>query len=263
VTFCSLGFFQNSMSIVCQMEEGLKNSLSYIIVPSISFLISWILVTHCFTLCDIFQPEWYKKKCVVASTRAMTFQEYIQLLKVNLQNLQILFLLFLTCVYIRFWIFGQQSLFYTIFGNSMGWLPEALFEISGATICGEIWFFLGHHFAHMPPMEHWHKKHHEYSETSFALVGLYCSWEEMCLLNFPLGLGWAILVKMNYLTLALWLVLVAWHIAHDHSSHKLIPNIIDDPAYHLEHHRNRNCNYGANWVYKLVSYCGISHERNE
>ena len=227
--------------------------LSDIMYPATAFAITWIIVTNCFSVCDIFQPEWYKKRCIanLEFYKPMQVAEYFKLLAVNIKNLQLMFVLLFLCALARKCIIGDTSLIPWMFGKNLNWYIRFLIEVVGAAMWGEIWFFLAHEFAHMPQMKHWHAKHHEYSHTCYALVGLYCSWQEILLVNFPLGTGWAILVKMDPMILSIFFIFAAWHIAHDHSAHKLIPNILDDPQRHLKHHSSRNENYGAAWVHAL------------
>jgi hypothetical protein len=242
-------------------------TLHYMIWPSVTFLVTWLGLGCSFAFLDMFQPEWYRKKYVGNPKwyRSMEVTEFINLLKCNFQNLQIMFFCFFTCVYLRNRIFNSDSLFLYFFQSTFVgpgiWIWRIMFETTGATIWGEVWFFIVHRIAHLPQMRHWHAKHHEYSQISFALVGLYCSWQEIVFVNFPLGLGWAILIKMDPIILSVWLLFAAIHILTNHNSTIVFTLPFDNAIYHLEHHRSRLDHFGASWIYSLTQFFGMKHHR--
>jgi hypothetical protein len=127
-------------------------------------------------------------------------------------------------------------------------------ELSCAAIFAEMYFFIMHQFAHVPSMKHFHKLHHEFSHTCYALVGLYCSWQELVFINFPLGLLFPILTQMHTTNTCMFVIIAALNVLSQHSFHQIFPVWFDNAAYHMKHHQLAHENYAAPWTYN-VAYC--------
>jgi len=139
-------------------------------------------------------------------------------------------------------------------------------EFFGCYVWGELWFWLSHFLIHQSKtlMKAVHRQHHEYCDQLYSMVGFYCSLSEMCIINLPLAIGFAVLVKVNFKVLSLWLGILAWHISNNHSAHYLLPKRIDNPNYHRSHHIHYSHHYGASWaenffhgIYKFSQGCSF------
>lgn len=220
----------------------MEKVLEYIYYPSLSFALSWIVTSQFYAVLDLWQPKWYQDKCCSKKEdyKPMTLSVYFHLLQNNIMNLLIALITYASMVYLRN-IWTEYPLFI--------WLPNPyrwVVEFIGCYLWAEIWFYSGHKMLHDYKMS-WHTKHHEYDTYLYSMVSQYCNPEEQLFLNIPLGIGFGVLAYVQSSVLTTWLGLLGWHIANNHSCHWLVPLWMDDPAYHLKHHRF-NINHGAQWV---------------
>lgn len=215
--------------------------------PALCFLAGFVGLSQLFAVLDAWQPAWYRRCSVVAAEGEeiprLTFRTWRRVTLNNARNIALTYLLgAVLCVA------GPSP----VPAASAGWLRYA----GGFLLCylwGEQWFWWSHwavHHPRLPPAlrRRIHGKHHEFRHT-YAIVGLYCSWEEMAVVNWPLSIVFPLVWGVQTSVFCGWMLLLGLHIANNHSMHwLLLPRWLDNPAYHYRHHREHHLHYGAGWV---------------
>lgn len=252
----------------CNNAETLllfSSIIEWIRYPSFIFFMTWVIVGHCYTICDFLQPSWYQK-CNLTNQKfyqQIDLEIYLRIIRVNYQNLLLLGFCYFICTWLRFIVLGSTSLwsFFLSTNKNENGIIRFCFEIGTSSLFSEVFFFGMHRFAHLPITKKFHKMHHEFSFTGYALVGLYCSWQELVFINFPLGLLFPILVQMHWFNVCVFVFVAAINVLSQHSFHQVFPEWIDNAAYHMKHHQNVNQHYAASWTYKIAELCfGCYHE---
>ena len=115
----------------------------------------------------------------------------------------------------------------------------------------ETWFYHAHVFSHHPQIYgKIHKKHHEFTTDSYALIALYCSGYEAVVCNlFSVSLG-PLMLGIRGWYLYAWIILVSFNSVFTHSG--MVVDWVNNGSHDL-HHKSYSYNYGTiglfDWIY--------------
>lgn len=209
--------------------------------PSLWFTATWLICSNTYAVLDAWQPEWYRRISVNRDKQLrLGLSEWCRLFRNNLRNLLLSFCVGYLLFTARLAVLGAHS-----------WTSNAWLHLIGCYLWGEVWFYGSHRLIHAYPAlcRFVHHQHHEYHANLFSMVGFYSTVSEMLIINLPLAIGFPVLALSPPWVTSAWLTLLAWHIANNHSGHRVLPTWLDDPAYHLAHHQRWDVNYGAKFVH--------------
>ena len=207
--------------------------LEYWLLPSCSFIGTFLLASHILAILDIYQPQWYKSTEISLRPK-ITYKLYAKVMSKTMLNFLMSFII--GAVLWSFRITKKPE------------FPSVYVAVIQLAVCyffAELSFWTTHYIAHHPTLyKRVHSLHHMYPRP-IGLVAIYCSHWEMLIVNLPLSVVMPIILQMHPLINSIWSCGLMFYIVMIHCGHNLIPKWILDSNYHDRHHLTSKGNYGS------------------
>lgn len=209
------------------------------LIPSLTFVITFVILSHLLAILDYLEPEWYKNKEISVRPK-ISLKLYCKIMFRTSINFCIAF------------VVGHILCYLTI--KQPAEFPSLLISLLELIMCyffAEFYFWLSHYIVHLPTFyKKVHSLHHIFTRP-IGLVAIYCTHWEMLIVNFPLASLMPIILKMHPLIHSIWNFGLCFYIVMIHSGHNLLPKWILDSNYHDNHHKYSKGNYGSYTLDKL------------